>query len=300
MQKLFENWRKYRRDILNEGTGDAMAGIEQARLGSLSPAATEIYRSGFFRHLAYNSDQSLHVRAFAKYLAHDDSTLTEDFLTEDEKRWLVRFILMADAKQGTVMHRQRKRTRDIKGSGYIPSGLDFTPPRGLTRTGGPLGTTSTIIIGYSDYDRISKKNPRHSEQDLTGGMPYQQFEKFLGQFTAAWDGEDTIQISDTYDFSGKKFEDFSKQLQTAVKGAAAEFLKNPSISGPLYKFIRKLTPHPDVGTPYKVDIALTGVKHLLPFVIRQDRKQRHDATRAKKRRRARRRGRRLTPRKTNN
>ena len=263
MQKLFENWRKYQKETLNEQFSDVgLIGRHERPLrdADLSGMGEALYK-GFFKRLARDTDQALHVRAFAKYLAHDTSILTEDFLTESEKRWLVRFIIMADIVQGKIFRRQRKK----EGSGWIESNLEFTPERGPMRTGGPLHTDGKIIIGYRDYDRVTKGNVGHARQDLTAGLMPQQFERFLGQFTANWDGEDTMQISDVYDFSGKKFKDIKKQLMRAARNFGTEFSREDSgVSGPLYKFIRNLAPHPAVGTPYKVNLTLTGFKEILP------------------------------------
>ena len=295
MKELFENWREFREKVLNEQFTDIdLAGKDERPLrdSDLAGMGRNLYL-GFFRRLAYSKDQALHVRAFAKYLAHDTADITEDFLTEGEKRFLIRFILLANAWQGRSDSYHRRKRSKIKGSGWDQTSLDFSPPEGPLGARGPLGSNRKIIIGYPDYNRVARDQPGHQYQSLTGGSLYESFEKFLGQFTATWDGEDTIEIFDIYDFSSLSknkviFKNLSDQMAAAVKRAAIpEFAKGLDkaekllipVAGPAlsigkagkaaaYRFIRSIAPHPDVGTPYKVKLTLTGVQDVLPTAKR--------------------------------
>ena len=269
MQKLFENWRSYINEDEQEDLDRARQLSKDYSTVEKDPDWSDVASAAFLKEMAYDKSYALHVRAYAKYLAHDVNVLTENFLTEEEKKELIKFILLADAHQGRSSERGRKRRRK-KGSGWDQTSQDFTPPRGPMQTGGPLASDNKIIIGYPDYNMSAKgmkapgsgRDLSHSQQSLTAGAYYEQFEKFLGQFIAVWDGEDTITISDLYDFSGRKHKSLLKQIAVALRGA----MKNMSA----YRFIRTMSPHPEMGTPYKVKLTLTGVKDMISKTVRKD------------------------------
>ena len=209
--------------------------------------------------------------------------------------------------RGDLICETEKKRSKIKGSGWDQTSLDFWPPEGPMGAHGPLGSDRKVMITYPDYNRVVKGQAKHQHQSLTGGSPYESFEKFLGQFTATWDGADTIEVFDIYDFSSLAknkdiLKDLSDQVARAVKTAAIpEFTRSlepekilipvvgPALSigkaakAAAYKFIRSVAPHPDVGTPYDVKITLTGVQEILPSVKRMYRHQQRK--RPKKRRR---------------
>ena len=260
MQKLFENWRGFRKETLKEIYAP---GLEHGKWSK--------QEYGMFDVLSDSKGIPLHIRAFARYLSGTGRPWTEKDFTEEQKKQLIDLVLYVQWQNMRFARAVERNPEEWKKEKRSHLGWKMKSKSAARRILDDDAKGTFHIGSYNVYPRhqgMATTTDRGEEdvpkQNLQGGLPMfggnfaEQIERFLGRTTVHFDRGKSLTIVDLYDFD--LLEDKNTDKESEIKDLTDAIMNFFSwyslVPSQFYIKVREMAPHTGKAFPIRIHLNL--------------------------------------------